>query len=80
LLDDSRTIADASAAGDITDLDFDEVTTPQLAVDGKVEQRSIAQTLDIMLIRKVASPRMAKRQADKLTVFALAPCHYGRPP
>lgn len=45
LLNDGRTIANASTAGDITDLDLRRVAAPQLAVDGQVEQRTVAHAL-----------------------------------
>jgi hypothetical protein len=45
LLDHNRPCADMPIANEITDLDLHQVTAPQLAVDGKIEHRSVANSL-----------------------------------
>ncbi|EMD82377.1 hypothetical protein C725_2098 [Pacificimonas flava] len=44
LLDDDGSIANISACDDIADLDLDQVTAAQLAVDGEVEKCFVPQS------------------------------------
>jgi hypothetical protein len=42
LLDDGRSCSDPAATNEISDPNFDDVTTPQLAVDGQIEKGAVA--------------------------------------
>jgi hypothetical protein len=44
LLNNRRAAANAPSTNNITNLDFHEITAAQFAVDGKVKQRSVAQS------------------------------------
>jgi hypothetical protein len=59
-LNDGRSIADVSAANDVSDLQFDQVATAQFAVDRHVEQRPVTH-----------SPVLIKIEADRPDIARL---------
>jgi hypothetical protein len=48
LLDDHRTIADATSGNQVTDPHPDEIAAPKLAINRKVEQGSVPQSMSLI--------------------------------
>jgi hypothetical protein len=77
VLDDRRSISQATAGGDVVDPKADEVAAAKLAVDGEVEHRQIAFAA-LHLKSNTNGPNLFRPQKTLLAnEMALVPCNAG---